>query len=319
MNFLEFQQWRSQQILASPGLLDAGETNLYRTLSALGAQYTPILPSTDPHALYRCHLAERFSDALIGDASLKKNLLITEGVRHGLGLLAPGIAQLIVPSDVYPLYQQLSPARTYDARAGLPWEILRACKKWHLLVCDPLKPWGGEISPAQWDELSSLAQQQQGTILVDGAYRMRPSAACMHLALQTDRVLFLGSLSKGWLMPGVAGFVLGSSQALDPWRRLLAGAAKDGVKVACGYRALTDYPKRPACVQDAITSASAQAVKALHGRGLEGVRFNGYFAYVPLSNEKLLERGVLAVPPSVFGSEASGSVISSLTFIKEEA
>lgn len=309
-----------------PNLVDGANTQLYGTLRRFDPfAFAEIEASGDTRAAHRCHLAEAFLTHMgLLQESYKSRILVTQGVRYALSLIFKHLArsrthQLLLPSDVYPVYAALAQEAglvhdDYAARQHLPWARLENHFGWCLLVCDPLKPWGSRLENTQWDRLAKLAMATNSLVLVDGAYDLSLSPALRrHLDAQSPFV-FLGSLSKGWLSPLCGGLVLASSEQSRSWRETFQKAAHNEQATRQAYAALCDHSSRPRQVQEVVDRSRAKMLALLDNRGIVASDSgSGYFLTTLLSPEELFSQGVLGIPPSVFGdTQDTGSVVSTL-------
>lgn len=305
-----FLEQRSELKRTRPELTDRAELNLYRSL---GPRFATITPSTHREAPYRCHLAERFLAHLELPAEWKARTLVSHGVRRSLRALFGLVKRVAVPTDVYPVYLELA------ADAGVevvPWEAANGlslrddCEA--LLICEPSKPWGTALTDAQTDELISWAQRAGKLIILDSAYATPPPANALRL-LQSGHAALLCSLSKGWLIPDHGGICIVPEEWMSRARAAFAALPKDETKLRIAYAALTEFASRPREVTSMLT-ASARELDAWSAANPElQVRpCVGYFAVSALPFTQLLERGVIGVPASVFGSQRVATVITSL-------
>ena len=324
LGYEAFSELRLHLLAETPGVLDASDTALYRALPCAHPDlFGPISPSDDAKAPYRCHLAEAMVEHLgLEIDQWKSRALVSQGVRSSLALLwaQPDVRarQVWLPTDVYPAYQVLAQEaglafEGYESRTGLPWDALASTRQWCVLVCDPLKPWGEFAPAASLERLVALARERDGLVVVDGAYSNDlPSAVLTQLNDQAP-VAWLWSLSKGWLIPYRAGLVLTSDSQATTWRPAFARAQKSESAVREAYAAVVGSPHRPSQVQ-AHVDDSRRALMGRLGELADKVKDpgHGYFLTSELSPESWWSSGVLALPPSVFGSAHPGSVLSSL-------
>lgn len=324
LDFETYSQLR-EQLLVQGGFLDCGQTNVYRALALRDPRrFGPIAPSQDPKAPYRCHLAERFRDYMdLEESTYASRCLISHGVRHSLSLIFSSLASrgdissLLLPQDVYPVYAALAQRAgvafdSYEARTGLPWHRISASRDWILLVCDPLKPWGNYLGIQEVDRLVAIATKQGGTVLIDAAYDIHISPIWRDHLDADAPIAFLSSLSKGWLLPGFAGIVVASDFLVDAWREEFQKAEKSPIKFQQAFAALTEHRGRIGEVSMEIQSMRSALASAMKDRRIPLSQHAGYFAVSPLGCDALLGQGILAIPPSVFGSSYSGSVLSAL-------
>lgn len=315
MNHDDFLVRRNHLRASRPELIDLSELNLYRSLAP---HFGPIEPSTHAEAPWRCHVAERYLEVLDLPAQLKSRAQVSHGVRRSLralfGLLARRDAVVGVPGDVYPVYLQLAAeagvtVSAYQARLGLP--DLAGLDA--VLVCDPLKPWGGQLSAAEGARLTSWVQADASRlVIIDSAYATPPNPVALQL-MHAQLAVLLVSLSKGWLVPDHAGLCLVPEAWQRATREAFSQLPKDEVKVRVGYAALTTHVARPRAVAEVLKSRAARLDEFAAARpALRAERCIGYFAVSACSFDDLLAQGVLGVPASVFGGPESLTVLSSL-------
>lgn len=304
MDYPQFQSFREQLLMDKPQVLDLANTNVYGWRKAWGKP----TPGVVEKAKYRCHLAEEYLAWLGIDAITKADILVSEGVRHSLLNLLPRVQFLVRPMDVYPEYKRIGYragvlTSTYSARIGVPWQILEQAENWTVLICDPLKPWGGQQDQQEYDRLIQLAQKQQGMVVVDGAYARKPHPRVVEGIAKGQPILWLGSLSKGWLMPWTFGVVLGHQSVIEPWRKDFQALPKQADKLQLAWELLVNDPQRPMEVEQMCRRARTMLIEQLqqldlaHGLIDPG---HGYLLRHRLSAEALLDYKILAVPGSVF-------------------
>ena len=312
MNHDAYLAWRARLRAERTDLLDLGELNVYRSLAPAFAR---IAPSLDREAPHRCHLAERYLDRLGLDRSLAPRALISHGVRRSLAalfaLLARAEARVGIPVDVYPTYLTLAREAglaivPYCAHDGLP-DLDRVDA---LLVCDPRKPWGGDVDLEA--AFAWARARPSRRVIVDSVYATPPRAAVLEAAARGEIVL-LTSISKGWLTPDHLGLCLVPEDlvrdARDPFSRL----DKDESKLRIGFAALTEHTDRPLEVRAHLATLAAHLDAITRARPeLAAAPSDGYFAISTRSAESLLALGVIAAPASVFGGPQDLSILSSL-------
>ena len=305
--------------------LDAGETNLYRTLARANPEaFGPIAQDPDARAAHRCHVAEVFLDLLgLPHWPMVPRTLVSQGVRHSLALIFRHLAAtrshgLWLPSDVYPVYgalaqeSGLTPA-TYTARTGLPWQAMESRERQCLLVCDPLKPWGGRLSAKDLHGLAKWARDTRSQVLVDAAYDLSLSPALRSLLADGAPIAFLGSLSKGFLAPLCAGVVVASIPQIRAWRPAFTQSQKNEPLLRQAHAALTAHQGRPKALDRHLTDVRRRLLEQVkaHALPVEDPG-HGYFLTSAAPREAWLEKGVLGIPASAFGSTQPGTVLSAL-------
>lgn len=313
MNFLEFEVWRKAHLAAQPHLMDGGCTTFYKHLAEMDpVRFGPIASSINPKAIYRCHVAEEFLRHMhLDESTYKPRTLITHGVRASLQAIFQHWAKedrlVFLPKDVYPVYLELAQqaqlrVQMYAQSKDLPWGMLeKSFQPWGLLVCTPLKPWGGRIDSQQLERLMCLAENK-GQVILDGAYQLQPDPWVEQALNQEKPLAFLGSLSKGWLSPWKAGIVIGPRTWIDDWRSAFQQLPKNTESFAQAFAALTEYAHRPQDVLNFVDQKRTMVVDYFKEKGIPVIGSEGYFLTTSESIENLLEQNILAIPPSVFGS-----------------
>ncbi|MFZ4573949.1 MAG: aminotransferase class I/II-fold pyridoxal phosphate-dependent enzyme [Phycisphaerales bacterium] len=321
MNHAELNDRRAELKAAMPGLLDLAETNLYRRLPRLYPElFAEVRASNDAKAPYRCHLAELMMEHLGLEPGLRSRVLVSHGVRRSLSslftILAARGVESLVPGDVYPVYGELARRAgasftEYAARDGLPpREALDSFGA--LLVCDPLKPWGGSLTPAECDRISAWSRGGDRIAIVDAAYSFRPSPHIEAMAREGACCL-LGSLSKGWLIPDHLGYCFLPEQWTREARSAFAALPKDESKLRVGFAALSEDPNRPSRVAGVLARLAERMEGELHHRRIPAAAVSGYFTRTPLDFQSLLDAGCVGIPASVFGApDDAGCLVSTL-------
>lgn len=320
MNFEDFTGLRAA-LSQDPGLKDMAEHNLYASLpQSFPGRFEPIGPSELPKAKHRCHIAEEFLARWGVPHSEKRRTSVCEGVRAALGavfaLLARDGKRVLIPSDVYPEYERLADLagvsrESYQARLGPPSnEALSRVDA--VLVCEPLKPWGGALESQQAERLSAWAKERPSSrlLIVDAAYDIDGSHSVKRWRDEAS-ALVIASLSKGWLLPRRAGCALAPMGWEDRIRQALGALPNSEANLRQAFEALTAHPERPAQIQRAVKDLAGFAIDSLGESGI-GLRAQGYFVPSPLPASVWLERGVIAIPASAYGSNEARSFLSVL-------
>ncbi|MEV6979063.1 aminotransferase class I/II-fold pyridoxal phosphate-dependent enzyme [Kitasatospora sp. NPDC093806] len=330
MRFEDFRELRQRQLRATPSLLDAAETNLYRALAALRPE-----PLADPGTVYRCDLARAWLRRFELPEEWSRRAMISRGVRHGLGLVFHRLravrARLWLPADVYPVYFEL--ARAAGLAPGsyptLPAPVLPSPpagspaddRPEYLLLANPSKPLGRYLSEAECDELVAwLDASPRRHLLIDSVYDLgAPFAAGTRRLLDTGRAVLLHSVTKGWLWPRTFGVVL-----LGPEQAELAEAFRADPPTPAQLRLadhlLTEHGDLPRQVADELDARARRLFDRLPPEVLDAIPGasrtspGNYFFPVEIPAETLRhEYGVLALPAGVFGpTDWPGAILTSL-------
>ncbi|MER7582740.1 aminotransferase class I/II-fold pyridoxal phosphate-dependent enzyme [Kitasatospora sp. NPDC097691] len=326
MRFHEFQELRQRQLRASPALLDAAETNLYRALAPTRPE-----PPDDTRTVYRCDLARAWLRRFELPEEWSRRAMVCRGVRHGLDVVFRRLraeqARLWLPGDVYPVYFELARAAGLapESYPTLPAPVLPASpaddRPEYLLLANPSKPLGRYLSDAECAAVMSwLRESPRRRLLIDSVYDLgAPFAAGTRRLLDTGRAILLHSVTKGWLWPRTFGVVL-----LDPAQAELAEAFRADpptpAQLRLADRLLTVHGDVPGQVVGELAVRAERLFDRLPDEVLGAIPAasrtcpGNYFFPVDIPAETLRrECGVLAMPVGVFGeSNWSGSVLTSL-------
>jgi hypothetical protein len=315
MNFRQFIAWSEEARQQAPQVERYCETRVARALSHLR-----VVPSASRESIpiHRCDLVRLWCKAM-GIPSLARMTLASEGVRHSLqvifALLAKSGAAVAIPTDVYPVYWQLAAAA--DLRVvgfeTFPqfdlFKILDAAAEagaHHVLLPQPLKLHGRlwtdrEVAIAK-DWLCTGAQRR---IILDGVYRFGvPLDSVTKRLMETDQVVFLDSLSKGWLHERIFGAAViperDASIYTETFRNLPTSLSK--LSVACELiERFSEIPFQVSREIDAQRVKVQARVARVSSQTLPVER--GYFLPIECSTERLLtESSIVTIPASVFGS-----------------
>jgi hypothetical protein len=328
MNFQKFQAWREDCLRAEPGLLDCGETNLYRALASMQPQ--PALEAAC-RSIHRCDLARLWLSRYGFSEKLSRQALVSRGVRHALELVFREIARteaaLWIPRDVYPVYQDLARATGNQPHfySTLPQPKLPSGPAGpvaeFLLVTNPWKPLGRFLDNHECNALLRwLEVSLDRRLLMDCVYDLvAPFHETTCNLLKTGRVILLHSVTKGWLRPKTFGVTL----LTTPWPQLESAFREEPVvqnELWLAERLFT----RDAQLPGQIATALAQGKRALLASLPDSVASTllldpsmtvpgCYLFPAGIAADVLLnQHRILAVPASAVGAEWSGSILTSL-------
>ena len=200
MNLEIFLERRNIMRKSRPDLKDFSEMNLYRSLRYFDPEkFGPIQPSENSESVYRCHLGEKFNflfDFL--PVEEKHRILVSHGVRRSLfalfSILARKNNSVCIPGDVYPVYLDLARQsgvryELWESFSGLP-ENLDCFDA--LLICEPNKPWGKNLTAADFQKLNSWVEDNPDRMLIiDSAYALPPNPAVLDLVRRNLAILLV--------------------------------------------------------------------------------------------------------------------------------
>jgi hypothetical protein len=329
LNFAAFQRWRTECLIAQPGLLDCGETNLYRSLASL----QPALRAASPtEHIYRCDLARAWLKRYGFSDERSRQALVNRGVRHALSLifreLAHTSAVLWIPADVYPVYAELAESAGIQPRlfVTLPKPQLPTAERAHateyLLVANPWKPLGRFLNERECAALLEWVEASPDRrMLVDCVYDL---GAAFHAStqklLESGRAILLHSVTKGWLWPKTFGVAL----LPGPWPEIESRFRADSPtqeQLRLAGQLLERDTLTPVRVCDALANRKRNLMTVLPRAIIDALQIDEesnapgcYHFVVAMSFDELLKRhGIIAIPASSFGSNWHGSILTSLS------
>jgi aspartate/methionine/tyrosine aminotransferase len=297
--------------------LRLGETRIARALAPLRASVEP--PASLP-TIHRCDLARTWCAARGMPASWAGRALVCEGVRHALALIFGELARrgepVALPRDVYPVYWRIAEssgvaAIGFETFPELAYPFSTAAR--HVVLPCPLKLHGRAWTT---DELMAakrwLSRDPARTVILDGVYSFgEPIAPGVLELMATGQVIYLDSLSKGWLHEQVFGAAVVPARDLAVLAPIFRAAAP-AQRALYVARALLDAPRPP--IEATLAALRARVVDLLAARGIEARAPNrGYLLPVHISADvALAEHDAVLIPLAVFGGHGAWSFASAL-------
>lgn len=321
MNYKKYMTYRAELGFPRQDFIDAGDLDLYGKFP----QIEPVegLPGHKNGNIHRCHLVEDFLRFFRLDVD-KKLVAFSEGVRHSVEKLMEHYVdrKWIIAADNYPFYLETADdlELEYDVFTTLEEGSLSALASLEtdgdiLLTTYPLKPSGAKYTDADIDWLKQwLLADAQRLLIIDAVYihYFETAQAIMELFKESDQVVILYSLSKSFAAPKIAGFTFTHQPEI---RELFKGLPRNDYTMTLCYGLLNSMEgiKRRDDVLNLLKEKREAAVKRHlleYGRADEG-----YLFYVDKSWDELNNRGIMSVPASVYGSNAPGVIISTLSIL----
>jgi len=326
MTFAEFQFLREKLLRERPDVFDCAATNLYAAL----ARFIPPAAAPTSHTVHRCHLATEWTVRFDLPPELSSRALVSCGVRDSRALLfrhyAREGAQLWLPADTYPVYDELAraagliphefvtlPEPAWPTSPPLPVAEL-------LVVTNPLKPVGRWLSPGDVAALTAwLGMNPRRRILLDAVYtfetRFHPTTLQL---LATQQTILLHSLTKGWLHPRLFGVALipeRDTAALTPVFRTQPPPQSN---LARARDLMAQHAEMPANISRELDAARSRLLSSIpqHLTPLATADAPGYFTPVAGRWQDILDgSNALGLPATVFGSQRDITILSSLSYL----
>ncbi len=211
MNFAEFLAWQGHVRREQPDVVPICETRIAHAFATMRSQL-----GSAASKVHRCDLAREWCRVRGFPETIAARALVSRGVRHSLAIffayLARESATIALPSDVYPVYRALADAagaHTVRVRTFPELELDRVLgmEADHVLLPYPLKLHGRAWTSAEIARATAwLAERRERLLWLDGVYSFGlPLDGSLTGLLATDQVVYLDSLSKGWLHEQVFG------------------------------------------------------------------------------------------------------------------
>lgn len=327
MEFSEFVRWKTRVLRERPGVTDRSET---RIASAFADLRPAVRPPTPGNRVHRCDLARTWCDARGLPEPLATRALVCQGVRHALRLIFQCLtaigARVAVPRDVYPVYWQIAAEAgaqpmAFDTLPDFDLEaVLTDCAAEGVkivLVPSPLKLHGRSWTASEagmaciW-----LAQDPARRLILDGVYALgRPVDATTLALIGTDQVLYLDSLSKGWLAEKIFGAAIVPAPDRGLYEAAFRASPPPSEHLFLAHELLTAHRAFPATLEGVMRHHRHELVRLLQKSALPSrATPGGYLVLIEASATEVLDgHGVLTIPASAFGSaHAALSIASAL-------
>jgi histidinol-phosphate aminotransferase len=212
-----------------------------------------------------------------------ERVLVGNGSDELLSIIArafvdPG-EKIAYPTPTYLLYKTL--AEIQDAEAvevdfpedfSLPKDIVVKGAKVTFL-CNPNSPSGTMIWP---EEVSRLARELDGVLVVDEAYVEFADTDCLSLVEKHPNVLILRTVSKSYSLAGLRlGFCIGQEGLIRGLLKVKDSYNVDRLSLAAGIAALDDQEH---------LRRNIERIKETRSYLIESLREMGFFVYPSQSN-----------------------------------
>lgn len=325
MDFGEFVAWSQEASRVIPQLARRCETRIGRAFASIRPSIE--IPSGYPK-VHRCDLARRWCELRGVPMVYEKSALVCDGVRHALGLVFELFAaegrRVGLPSDVYPVYWQIA-ARAGLEAAGFPTfllsgvsAVLQQADRQQVSVVvlpSPFKlqgrPWSEQDTE---DALRWLRESAQRRLILDGVYSFGlPIDPSVRRLIETDQVLYLDSLSKGWLHELVFGVAVVPKQDRSRYAPVFQQLAPSQENRCRAAHLLSRHARFPSTLVEHIDALRTAMIRELQFAGVRVLpAAQGYLVGVHAGVTDLLRtQGVLALPAAVFGSDSRDWSIAS--------
>lgn len=317
MNFQEFITYREKLLKSNSIIKNYSEMNLYRYYDRKEKwEFTKGHLGKNVH---RCHLVEDWLTYYNLPYHFKKQIGVSTGVRNSLDIISSIFKEktFLIPSDVYPYYIDLFNKKSIIYKTYNTINENLTFEKSHsdiLLITDPLKPQGRDVSLEEIKNIKSwLNKDKNRLLIIDGVYSFTIRQDWINLFQETNQVILLFSLSKSWLLPNCFGIsFLPNNQIGELLKEKYKSLIKDEEKLRMAYMALNEQKNIPIFLRKSLINKTDNLNNILNVNFFNNLENPSYLFYSNISFSTWLNKNILTIPTSVFGSKNDGSIISSL-------
>ena len=289
--------------------------DLFTALDDLVPQIRSSVESTSELVLERWKQQEGFK--------IKSEEVIGCGVRDLLGgvwfALKEKVDQLLVPSDVYPVYFDIlsdKPIYRFSVLPQLKLDFLSRCTDRALLLLPvPLHPSGLHLGAPDAEVLNSwLGESEDRWLVIDAVYNYgKKTPVEVERLMDAERCIVLRSMSKAWLCRKLFGVAEVPEKLKADIQASVTTPTEEGM-ARCLAALEADVRTEQ---RERIAKGWRSAIEILDPHlGNEPLSETGYLGIVRENWLWWLQRGIHVVPASVFGSNRDDlSVVSCLDYV----
>jgi aspartate/methionine/tyrosine aminotransferase len=315
MDFTEFLAWSRHASRTVPSVSRLCETRIARAFAPIRLTVdVPVKFAT----VHRCDLARLWCEVR-GLPSRSSTTLLCEGVRHGLRLIFTVLAQarqrVALPRDVYPIYWRIAfeagletvgveTFPCFDLQAIV--EASARSQASVVVLPFPLKLHGRRWTEKEVEEaVLWLHKKPERRLILDGVYSFGLELGTLtRRLLETGQVIYLDSLSKGWLHELVLGVAIFPQKDLDAYGNSFRSLQLSQANLFRARGLLSGFHRFPIQLTEEIEGRRDTLRTLLNGAGVRVLpAAQGYFLTIEGRASALLkEHRLLTIPATVFGS-----------------
>ncbi len=325
MTFQEFIVWSDDISRTAPDVIRICETRISRAFRSI----LPTGADAESDAnVHRCDLARDWCEVRNLPSGAAERTLLCEGVRHALALIFTELVsagrRVALPSDVYPVYWRIASEAGLDAVVfdtfpdfDLP-TLLRTAESSGadvVLLPVPLKLQGRE-----WTEdeavraVAWLGRDRRRRLILDGVYSFGlPITPLVANLLKTEQVIYLDSLSKGWLHEKTLGAAMFPASDLALYSSRFRTLSPAQAKLRLARDLLLRFPQFPVRLTEEVDRRREALMVLLENAGVSArPAHRGYLVVLEGAASALLQdHRLLALPATAFGSSLDDWSIAS--------
>jgi aspartate/methionine/tyrosine aminotransferase len=311
MNFKEYKVWQKEYLKTHPNIFRADCLNPFKSMDYLLKELKFTSTAREEEEVYSLWKSINKIDIP------KENLALSIGVRDSLARLFEIFKDkdIHIPKDIYPRYFELSKhnkVKHFSTYPLIDWEALKRIKNAIILLTIPFTPMGSILDKEGILHLQTLIKNNY--IIIDSvyAYDFTEQFNTLKALLKTQKVFLLHSLSKTYLCPEI----LGINYIPQAYQKDFKSKKNYQRDFSRAYDILKQSPKLPSLQAKAFEKGLDFFTQKT---GLElAQNKEAYFRVIKIPFQTLLERNILSVPASVFGSEREDlSVVTGLFYLGE--
>lgn len=303
MDYKAYKLWQKAYLETHPNVFRADCMNPFISMNYLldGVEYKS-------EKITREMLYEKWEE-VSGVNIPTENLVLTRGVRHSLAKLFHLFKEetIYMPQDVYPRYFELAKenrVKTFVTYPDVDWQSLSNIQNSVVLLTIPFTPMGKRLDEEAIETLELLLKRGN-KLIIDAVYdyAVQENFKRLEPLFEQGVVFWLHSLSKTYLSPEVLGINYVSSSAYQVYFENAVDNYhfQNEVSYDRAYDIFQNRPMLP-MVQEQEFNKGFDYLSQNMGLTIDKSEI-AYFAVIEEPFEALLERNILGIPSSVFGSE----------------
>jgi aspartate/methionine/tyrosine aminotransferase len=329
MDFREFVAWSQHILRTEPNVIPLCETRVARAFDRI----RPVTAAPENLGIvHRCDLALRWCEVRGLSSHRAKTTLICEGVRHGLQiilrLLAEAGSRIAIPQDVYPVYWRIALEAGIDTVSVETFPDFDLQAILDVATCSDavvvLLPLPLKLSGRYWTEdevavaIKWLGAESRRRLILDGVYSFGLlMGALTERLLDTGQVIYLDSLSKGWVHEQQFGAAIVPEHDLETYAGGFRNLRPSQSKLFLAQEMLSRFRNFPSALVTEIDVRRDALLRLVDRIGLRTLPIaHGYLLPIAASASRLLEEhGILTVPATAFGSKLTQWSIASALLV----
>lgn len=327
MDYKQYQKYRKEILNTHTNYIDLGELNLYKTYN------TTIPERTQGHIgnnVHRCHIVDDFIREYNLNENNKKEIGITEGVRHSINILMKHYNQKtwLIPENQYPYYQQAAQknkinTNTYTINHDekkITQQIEQDNESQILLICAPNKPYNNQKpyeTIKQW-----INKDKDNIAIIDTVYLFNlETEKTLWELYKTGQIIILYSLSKAYSTPKKCGFTITKNNTIQ---QTIKNLPKNDNALSETYVLLNNQQKTKQNIQKSLNNKNKKLQQIFQTnttlktyekiiKNNQNTKNPTYLFFIPnITHQEMLKQNIITIPNTVYNIKEPGTIISTL-------